>query len=271
LRAFDEIDQTDVFQLEDLINKARIDWMLGNLEPDQRARAQAIPVRTAWTKLLNACTIRLPSGGPGIVFDKSMSLWNTMVARACWVVMDDKNYDDHWGRQGNQLLCLALLYVLRGDFKALELAYDRFGTIPSVNNLTDVNWRRIAMGMNNFILAHEYGHALLNHLSEADSGNKSNTRMLEHDADVFALKCLVSSRDAPPSYAVGMLMRCFATVEEIAPRAVSTHPRWKERWALLKADAYKATLPSPPSFIDDWFDGMEPKLIQWLVGCPPLH
>lgn len=266
-REMEKHDLSDPMAMDAVITEAQRSSALKYLPPVDRALAERVPSTSAWTRRLNACTVKLPTGRPGIVMDKSMVLWTRMVARGASLAIDEL-CDDQQRLAGMQTVGFALLYAATQDFYFLKEGYKRYGALPETGRYMDLVWPRLSSGMDMFILLHEYGHALLGHLDAPALGEVGpERRQLEHEADTYALRLLMDDHMAPPAWSICLLMRSFAIAEAVAPAAVSTHPSWRDRWSLLRHDAHAGSKGAPP-LVDKWFDDIEGDLTEWVRGFP---
>jgi Zn-dependent protease with chaperone function len=124
-----------------------------------------------------------------------------------------------------------------------------------------------AMGIEMFIMLHEYGHVALGHLGTCSlmplrmkTGGEltlyTNSQLQEFEADEFAFKHYSSSgmRSTDVAFSCGLLFHFFHLAELIRPPQSLTHPPGLARWQKIKnVEPLSAHPESWANFLDDAF------------------
>jgi len=221
------------------------------------------------TRILNAAAWSTPRGGALIVLDQGViaqlgTLVRAFVAYHTWEQPEPYCHDHSKAAFGRTIQYLAA-YSISGDMNWLKRieTYD----CPSLR-LHDPVVEYLSVGIELFIMLHEYGHIILGHLSTAAvtpmklaAGNEVtilvNSVDQEFQADEFAFKTYASTGVKPWDVALsaGLMMHFFHLGEMLAPApTVKTHPPSLERWSRIRAMADPKQHPrSWANYLDDDF------------------
>jgi hypothetical protein len=243
------------------------------LEPYRR-QIEGIPVGCLPTRILNAAAIQTPRGGAVIVLDQGVILHLGLLVRSyfayyTWNAPDrwaagepycrDHSRDD-FGRTIQHLAA----HCATGDLEYLR----RITTLkcPSLKTY-DQLVETFGMGIEIFIMLHEFGHVVLNHLSTsapvsliAEPAGEvtlyTNSELQEFATDEFAFRHYSQAlrRPADVAFCCGLLFHFFHLAELIAPPKVRTHPPPLARWERIKSLASPSTRPeSWANYLDEAF------------------
>ncbi|MEU8813673.1 hypothetical protein [Actinoplanes sp. NPDC048796] len=217
---------------------------------DQKAseKARQIPVAMSYSGLLNAVTLKSPSGRPVVMFDLGATyLVEYLVIAVLGSIPRGSSPERPRPCTHNAIAVVhnAIKFLLTRDVRFFAFAALHAGEV--VRELEQegeiISARLMAGGAEQFVVLHEFGHAILGHLDRARllqlnmRGVDVNAMMghheIEHEADIFASE---QSREDPNFWlGCAMLFPILAQAEKLegAPLA-QTHPTWNVRWRKLE-------------------------------------
>lgn len=260
--AYDEVAQyMGQLSLEDQFHQVAnrlLDLCLDDLKVSEVEKARQVPVRISWTGLVNAVTVALPSGqGVAILIDQSTAWLSRGICRALFGILEEMTGDsdrlDFWHLA---LLAHCLTYRRTGSYGSLARAQAfQIETIKlERDNVAGVSL--MSMRMQQFMLLHELGHALLDHVSNGRSYGFTDVNgvevsklepghLKEYEADEFAADRFISSADPADSFSdwafLAGFFECLSISEPVRSRAGS-HPPWRDRWQRVR-DRYASRSP----------------------------
>ncbi|HLY22030.1 MAG TPA: hypothetical protein VKT83_06135 [bacterium] len=223
---------------------------------DDRNRLRGIPVGLLPSWELNACAIQTPRGGVVIILNQGIIRHVTLIYRCALAFMtwkDEEPFcrDAPQQAYGGALIGLAQ-YAVTGDFS--HVLHHRAGLVfPSLKSYEN-STILFSLLMEIFILLHEYGHVVKDHLSPdkvspAFAGKLPNmhqytkSQRQEFEADQYAIDRLSSKvvgRVQPHdlAFAPGLVLKFLELCECVAQRLNAplpkTHPPAGARWERIK-------------------------------------
>jgi hypothetical protein len=254
-----------------------------NMLEKHRPQLEKIPVGCLPTRFLNAGACRTPRGGAVILLDSGVILQLGMLVRS-FISYYTWNAPDHYAAGepychdhsrdafGRTIQYLAAFSV-SGDLKHLRVIDTwRCPSLP----IYDQGVEMFAMGIEMFIMLHEYGHIVLGHLGSCstrlirlsnaeDVTLYTNSQLQEFQADEFAFKHYSASamRATDVAFSCGLLFNFFHLAELIQPGRPATHPPALERWQMIKSLAPLSAHPeSWANYLDDAFEPLSHGLPQ---------
>jgi hypothetical protein len=243
------------------------------LEP-YRQQLENIPVGCLPTRTLNAGAYQTPRGGAVILLDSGVILQLGMLVRSFFAYYT-WNAPDHYAAGepychdhsrdafGRTIQSLAA-YSVTGDLEHLRaITTWRCPSLPVYDQTVEM----FGMGIETFIMLHEYGHIALGHLGTCRTipvnlrrGRQltiyTNSQLQEFEADDFAFKHYSSSKMRPTdvAFSCGLLFHFFHLAELIRPPQTLTHPPGLARWQKIKNLAPLSAHPdSWANYLDDAF------------------
>jgi hypothetical protein len=234
-------------------------------------RLKDIPVGCLPTRLLNAAAFRTPRGGAVIVLDHGVifhlgMLVRSYVAWRSWRAPDPYCRDHSQDNFARTILLLAHFSV-SGDGKYLrDITTWRCPSLPMHDELVE----GLALGIELFIMLHEFGHIALNHLARirpvmlitqpsTELSIYTNSEKQEFEADEFAFRHYgtIRRRLDDVAFGCGLLFHFFNLCELISPSLPNeprTHPPALQRWEKIKGYVDLSRYPgSWANYIDEEF------------------
>jgi hypothetical protein len=237
-------------------------------------RLENIPVGCLPTRLLNAGAYKTPRGGAVILLDSGVILQLGMLVRSflayyTWNAPDhfaagEPYCRDHSQTEFGRTIQSLAAFSVTGDLELLR--HITTWRCPSLPNY-DETMEHFAMGIELFIMLHEYGHIALGHLESCATMSVpvrlageltlfTNSQMQEFEADQFAFECYASAGFLPTDVAThcGLLFHLFNLAELIRPPQTRTHPPALARWEKIKNLTPLSARPeSWANFLDEAF------------------
>jgi hypothetical protein len=239
-----------------------------------RNKLESVPVGCLPTRNLNAGAYSTPRGGAVILLDSGVILQLGLLVRAYFAYYT-WNAPDHFA--AGTPYCRDHSRDAFGRTVQRLAAYSATGNLNQLRQITTLDCpsletfdpvvENFAMGIEIFIMLHEYGHIALNHLGtcssvpvrlrpEVELTLFTNSQIQEFQADEFAFRHYSSSKLRPTdvAFCCGLLFHFFHLAELIRPPQTATHPPALSRWKKIKELTLLAEHPEGwANYLDDTF------------------
>lgn len=225
------------------------DWTLFLLGPAESAKLRPIPVCFLPTRDLNACAIRTPKNGAIVLMDSGavMVMVELVTAFLPIYAFYDKYTDCQdgvWVNFAERIIILAQ-YCVRRDFRYLGLLSSRKMAHLEPRTETTEPAGQLILGLEGFLLMHEYGHITLNHLDPNNTNSLqfgdetlhvyNRSQLEEFEADSYAVRRLSTATSKPEAaFFAGLMFNFLRLCEKFGHGGSSTHPASEDRWTRIK-------------------------------------
>jgi len=233
-----------------------------------------VPVGCVPTRLLNAGAYRTPRGGAVILLDSGVILQLGLLVRTffsyyTWNAPDrfaagKPHCHDHSQASFGRTIQHLAAFSVTGEVQQLRAITT--WNCPSLRTY-DQSVEFAAMGIELFIMLHEFGHVALGHLDGCSTMSVptrlageltvyTNSQKQEFEADKFAFEhyCSSGMRRTDIAFSCGLLFHLFHLAELIRPPKARTHPPALARWEKIKELTPLSAYPeSWSNFLDEAF------------------
>jgi hypothetical protein len=227
-----------------------------------------IPVACLPTQLLNAAAFRTPRGGAIILMDQGVIFHLGLLVRSYLAWRFWHSPEPYCRDHSQDEFALTILrlahFSATGKREFLQaITTWKCPSLPLHEEIVEA----VALGIEIFIILHEFGHVGLNHLAISHAISfateprgeltvYTNSEEQEFEADEFAFKHYCRIRERPDDIAFGcaLLFHFFNLCERISPPKVRTHPPALHRWNRIRTYVDLSKYPENwANFIDDEF------------------